>query len=190
MTSAGVMNDYTGYTSDYVRPKEAPLIDTHPRLRRGSTTVEQVHLQLGGNKEMVVVFVTEKAVPSVIRYGYHQKALSMTAEGTSFSYSSTLYFNSQDHDWAPLLKPPMGFPATTVEEELKLQNTYDWANESWGDLYQNRSIVKNGLGDYKNPGSYYASTVIHTVSYMRVDSCQCMPADRTYRSHCTMVEHL
>lgn len=50
-----------------------------------------------------------------------------------------------------------------MNEQLALQDTTSWAPNDTH-VYQKAETLREGLGTYKNPGSYYQSPVIHRVT--------------------------
>mmetsp|Transcript_23644 Transcript_23644/g.46291 ORF Transcript_23644/g.46291 Transcript_23644/m.46291 type:complete len:612 (-) Transcript_23644:88-1923(-) len=127
---------------------------------------EQVHLQLGGPGEMVVVYVTANAnTSSEVKYWTASSSSAPSvATGTAQAYSQLMWV-----EYA-LFNPSMGKPEATEEEILDLQNTTSWAYRApfspYGRSasYENPTSVSYGLGSYKNPQMAYTSPVVHTVT--------------------------
>lgn len=102
-----------GITSPYVRPAESPLLDMgHLRRAIGAQSSgcgdascgTQVHIQLGGPREMVIVFASEdETTPSEVHYGT-STGMGNVAHGSMESYSSTLFFM-----YYGLINPSIGF---------------------------------------------------------------------------------
>mmetsp|Transcript_34096 Transcript_34096/g.63222 ORF Transcript_34096/g.63222 Transcript_34096/m.63222 type:complete len:632 (-) Transcript_34096:181-2076(-) len=127
---------------------------------------EQVHLQLGGPGEMVVVYVTANAnTSSEVTYwpAGTSPSTPLSASGSAAAYSQLMWIDSG------LIAPLMGAARVTEAEVLALQNTTTWALRApfspfgEGSSYRNPSEVEYGLGSYKNPQMVYTSPVVHTV---------------------------
>jgi hypothetical protein len=165
-----------GITSDYKR--FGPNADLHhlhfPGCPAASDCSEQVHLQLGGPHEMVVVYVSFSAkIKSVVQYGLDKTKLDQTAIGDQASYSQLMTFTRLQTGNGRL-----GAPTSTNEEIQKYQDTTAWARspdfsssyhqvnlsaDPFFDPVANASM-RSFSGLYLNPQVYYSSPMIHTVT--------------------------
>jgi len=130
---------------------------------------EQVHIAFGGPGEMTVNFAnSDPHVSSSVEWGSARDRLTQTATGFKQSYTATLYF--QEQRLAVVPEDGIGYPEVTATkvDQLERQNTDDWAKNRTGtpfsDIWVNRTEIRKGLGAYNNPGSYYNSPVLHTVT--------------------------
>ena len=159
-------------TSPYLRPGAAATLPhshwpMHTQCDRAlASCSEQVHIQLGGDHEMVVVWATlDGTVPSTVEF-WEAKATESTAStatGLVDVYSQLQFLN----DW--LTSPPMGNATTTDEAVLAMLNTSGWAvdpqtgehTSSWADP---TTVKWFQLGPYQNPAFTYNSPYIHTAT--------------------------
>ena len=111
---------------------------------------EQVHLALGANGHMNVVFTTlDDNTPSEV-YWRGSDGVSRTSSGSVQTYTQLLYVDLM------LVDPAMG-PATLSPSELLRRVN------ATGELKPGGK-VNFGLGSYTNPSMYYDAPLIHTVS--------------------------
>ncbi|OLQ13473.1 Purple acid phosphatase 18 [Symbiodinium microadriaticum] len=158
------------FTSSYRRPK---MIADSPASKfivnkdcEKPPCSGQVHIQLGGPGEMVVVFASqpESVAEPLVRFGKSAESLSSSAKGTTFTYSQLMYWNHQLFD--PVIA---GGREMSTEEAAKLMSTDTWAyDKRTGWKYPSYRVigpqqVEERMGWYKNPGERYDSPAIHTV---------------------------
>jgi hypothetical protein len=145
-------------TSGYIRHAASSPLDAQRILDTGSS---QVHLALGGENEMVVVFASfDSATESKVSYGENMSSL-VPVFGTVASYSQLMEFSGQ------LYGPTMGAPFTTEAALLELENTSSWAyDHKTGEHFANwkNPTTLAAEGSYNNPFTIYNSPAIHTVT--------------------------
>eukprot|EP00443_Scrippsiella_acuminata_P002775 CAMPEP_0115291516 /NCGR_PEP_ID=MMETSP0270-20121206/64640_1 /TAXON_ID=71861 /ORGANISM="Scrippsiella trochoidea, Strain CCMP3099" /LENGTH=541 /DNA_ID=CAMNT_0002708879 /DNA_START=116 /DNA_END=1741 /DNA_ORIENTATION=+ len=130
---------------------------------------EQVHLQLGGPGEMVVVFASAPSTNTVARVIFGEAGVpssKLAVFGTTATYSQLVYW------YAKHWNPDMGLPTLTPEQVAAIRTTSSWASDPksglHGSAWENISVEQvleegDQLGNYKNPSEHYNSPQLHTV---------------------------
>lgn len=173
---AFVVASLGGITSKYQRyGRSGDLSTAHfPGCPEKSDCSEQVHIQLGGPQEMVVVYASfSSKIKSVVKFGLDKTKLDQTALGDSASYSQLMTFTKLQVGHGRL-----GTPTSTIEEIQKLQDTTAWARSpDFSSSYHKSNMSQDPFvdpvtkattwsfsGAYLNPQVYYNSPMIHTVT--------------------------
>ena len=148
--------------NSYTRPSPAAVLPDTRWPPRCAACAEQVHLALGGPREMVVSFATAQQGASAVEWWREGGGGGGRAVGTPAAYSQLIYVD----EW--LSHPPMGAPRVPEDHLLALQDTSAWAyDRATGRRFANYMKPKAlayGLGAYNNPQMYYDSPAIHRVS--------------------------
>ena len=148
--------------NSYTRPSPAAVLPDTRWPPRCASCAEQVHLALGGPREMVVSFATAVQGASAVEWWREGGGGGGRAVGTPAAYSQLIYVD----EW--LSHPPMGAPRVPEDHLLALQDTSAWAyDRATGRRFANYMKPKAlayGLGAYNNPQMYYDSPAIHRVS--------------------------
>lgn len=156
-------------TSSYKRPRPARILadDDYPTPTDcdAPPCSQQVHLALGANDEMVVVFASDDdQTPSEVTYWRADtavRAANASATGDAKAYSQLMYYEQE------LLTPAIGEEGISASSLARLQTTTSWAVDPQtgapGSSWTNRTTPEMGIGSYKNPAEYYNSPLIHTV---------------------------
>jgi len=137
----------------------------------------QVHIQLGGENEIVVSFASKLPLSDchaqVVFWEKGHAVRKRTATGMAETYSSLNYITG-DWMWGDA---PMPSPFHPDKEAIAEQmSTYDWAyygndpSRHVPHIWKNITVedvakitYPGEFGDYWNPGNYYFSPRIHTV---------------------------
>mmetsp|Transcript_114752 Transcript_114752/g.297389 ORF Transcript_114752/g.297389 Transcript_114752/m.297389 type:complete len:586 (-) Transcript_114752:110-1867(-) len=162
-----------GRTSSYQRVGSAsqlPMSHFAPNTRCAEPPCsEQVHIQLGGPGEMVVVFASAPSTNTSARVTFGEvgaPSSKLTVAGTTATYSQLMYWST--NTW----NPEMGLPTLTPEQVAAIRTTTSWAADSksglHGGAWANVSVdqvLEEGdqLGNYKNYLENYNSPQLHTV---------------------------
>ena len=120
---------------------------------------EQVHIQLGGPGEMVVVYTSqdESVDSSVAYWEADEPGLVLVANGSSSAYSQLMWLEAR-----ALTDPPLGAAGAQPSELMALQDTTSWASHlpvaPFGRSQSYHAAAArptSGLGEYNNPAMYY-----------------------------------
>lgn len=167
----------SGLSSDYLRPVSSPMLSLMywpPNLQCRNATLyksscsDQVHLALGGEAEMVVVFASQTAqTPSTVSWWREGSSTLGNAVGSASAYSQLIFLNQM------LTSPSLGLPSASNAELLAILNTSAWAfdpfNGNRAANYLNPTQITWGLGAYFNPQ-------VMIISLARGAGKQCQPS--------------
>ena len=152
-------------SSGYARPRPSPDVAHLTFGPDRNKMVEQVHIQLGAQDQMTLVYASfNKSIAPAVTY-WNAKGEQTTqhkATGQTNVYSQLLYFQ----DW--LSHPPIGKPTGDEKTILNMQNTAAWAidpvtGDKTGAWAAPTKVKWWDFGDYFNPKMVYNSPFIHQV---------------------------